>query len=236
MPCRRILCNSVGRAVVSVAHRAGRPPRQPGLAGGRARFGGRRHPVARRGGAQLRLCDRRPGHRAAAGGDARHVDHRRRVAPRCPGGQRPSAYRPAGSAPRAGTSRPCRRGRRQRVQAAGSGRRGTQGAARELVHGAAQFRRESCSVSPAARALRKPRRIRRRGCRSSMPRRWTAPPSGCRRHGAIWTPRWSRRRWATRTRRWCWAARARNSGRRRWLGWVIWPESWPPCCAELTRL
>ena len=41
--------------------------------------------------------------------------------------------------------------------------------------------------------LRRPRRIRRRGCRSSMPRRWTVPPTGCRRRGATWTPRWSRR-------------------------------------------
>ena len=49
-----------------------------------------------------------------------------------------------------------------------------------------------------SRCARRPGRIRRRGCQSNRPRRWTAPPTGCRRRGATWTPRWSPRRWATR--------------------------------------
>ena len=43
--------------------------------------------------------------------------------------------------------------------------------------------------------------IRRRGCRLSTRRRWMPPPTGCRRCGATWTPRWRPRRWATRAAR-----------------------------------
>ena len=47
------------------------------------------------------------------------------------------------------------------------------------------------------------------------------PPTGSRRCGATWTPRWRRRRWAIRTPRSCSAAPAgRISGRRRWRGWA----------------
>lgn len=78
--------------------------------------------------------------------------------------------------------------------------------------------------------------LRHRGFRSSKPNRWTEAPSGCQRSGAIWTPGWWPRRWATSTLRWCWGGPARNFGPRRWLGWAIWPGSWPPCCASAARL
>ncbi len=41
----------------------------------------------------------------------------------------------------------------------------------------------------------------RRGSPSTTPRRWTAPPTGYRRCGATWTPRWPPHRSATPTPR-----------------------------------
>ena len=73
-----------------------------------------------------------------------------------------------------------------------------QGAAGELVRGAAQLRRRDCSAVVGSPGAPETRLTPRRGCRSSTPLRWTLPPTGCRRCGAIWTPRWSPRRWATR--------------------------------------
>src|SRR6202040_1598853 len=129
------LCNSVARAFVSAAGPAGGSTGQPRLTGRGARFGRRRHPVPRRGGTGVGVCDRRSRGRIAAGRDARHAHHRRRNARRRLRRRHPPAHRAARGAPGAGTHRSRRRGRPDGHKTAGARRRGAASAARWMVHG-----------------------------------------------------------------------------------------------------
>ena len=189
------------RVLLSAASSAGRPARQPRLAGRGPGIGGGRHLVAGRRGARVRLRDRRPRRRTAGAGHAGHADHGGRSAQRCTGGQPATAHRAAGRAPGAGAYRPRRRRRRYRGQAQGAGRRGAAGAAGELVHGAAQFRRRDSARRRQLRRARNPTRRRAVDADRTAPLPWTPPTTGCRRCGASWTPRCSPRRWAPRTPR-----------------------------------
>ena len=93
-------------------------------------------------------------------------------------------------------------------EAAGARRRGAAGAARRMVHGGSADRIGTGAHRAAATAPPRPRPRRRRGCHSTTPKPWTAPPTGCRSCGGTWTPRWPPRRSAITAPQSCWAGRA----------------------------